>query len=587
MSTAPPQEVVDAIQSGITAVTRRVEVCEADGKLIWMPDGQTEYKPRLIDGAVAVNYNRDERRTADFSLDNKDNLLRPEPTHGFWYDKIIKAYRGVKYPTDPRPPRIAIVEYINTTEAYELRSFFMLMGNTRTDVLSNVTTLSQVREYDIIVSYTRVNTTTKATLLRDAFYAGKGVITIGCTFSEVHLPFVLTSTPNVGIAWNITPVAYDTPLSGGWTAETAPTIANGNQITAISSNATRVAQDASNSGATGIIALSDAGGRWFHFHPHRVQTQGKILLGKGVQWIRNFTAYRNWEVQIGEFMIDKITEANRPKIVKVNTRDYTKKMLNSKLEKSLSFAQGTPLEVVIASLAANTGITKMKIPASNKTLPARVDLERSTPRWAPAKDICNTNNFELYFDAQGYLTMRPFLDPSFSPIAHTFKTGKMSDGGNLVAFERSTNDSELFNHVVVTGERSTDGLLPFFGEAKNTTSGSPTRIDRIGDRMYPFSSTYFESDAQCLETAQNLLKLKSLESYEISFNSITYPWLEVGEIVELLDPDRLEIDPTRFLLDTLSIPMGLGAMSGTSKRITFVEDPAITALFTDPNQLAA
>lgn len=583
MSVSPPQSVIDAIQSGTTQVTRRVEICEADGVTRWDPEGDDEYQPRLSTGDISVDYSRDERRSGTFALSNRDGLLRPEPTRGFWYDKIIKAYRGVVFPTDSRPPRILIAEAQSTAAAYEFREILVRLGYTRTEVRTSVTSLAEVRDYDMVASYMKTGKTAKSGLLNDIFFSGRAVITVGDDFSGTELPFVLASTPNITKAWTTTPSLFDTPVAGGWSAETTGTTDSGTLLTALSGAATAVATDlhAGTPHYTAVIADSAAGGRWFHYHPHIIGTQGKILLGKAVKWLRNYVPFQDWEVQVGEFMIDRISEKNFPKVINITTRDYVKKMIGSKLEKSLSFAAGTPIETIVKAMAGNSGIFKTKIPATGKTLPARVDLERGTERWRVAADICKANGFELFFDAQGYLVMRPFIDPSFGPISHTFKTGKISEGGNLVEFERSTNDSELYNHVVVTGERDVEGALPYFGEAKNTTPGSPTRIDRIGDRMYPFTSSYFTSNAQCLETAHNLLKLHSLESYEMSFSSLVYPWLEAGEIVELLDPDRLDIDPTRFLMDSFNIPMGLGTMGGTAKRITFVEDPTITASFLD------
>lgn len=587
MSTAPPPEVLSAVYSGSTSITRRIELYQADGSTKWDPEGDNEYQPRLIDGSVSVDYTRDERRSADLQLDNRDNLLRPEPNRGLWYDKIIKAYRGVRYPTDPRPPKIVIIEELTTNSAYELREILVRMGYSRTDVRTNFTTLAEVKSYDIIVSYMKTGKTVKAGLLQQAFNSGKSVFTLGNDFSSTELPFVLASTPVASRVWNINPALFDSPLAGGWVSQATPTADAGVLLTVLDGATYPVATDLSGATThyTAMVKGNDAGGRWFHFHPHVIGTQGKILIAKGVEWLRNFTPYREWECQIGEFMIDSLSQANRPKIIKISSRDYAKKMLNSKLEKSASFAAGTPLEVLVKAMAANAGITKLRIPVSGKTLPSRVDIERGTERWRVAKDACNANSFELFFDAQGYLVMRPFLDPSFSPVAHVFKTGPLSEGGNLVSFERSTNDSRLYNHVVVTGEREGDGVLPFFGEAKNTTADSPTRIARIGDRSYFYTSSYFTSNAQCLETAHNLLKLQALESYEMNFSSINFHWLEVGEITEMLDPDALDIDPTRFLLDTLSIPMGLGAMSGTSKRVTFVQDDdyiaALNALESD------
>jgi hypothetical protein len=331
---------------------------------------------------------------------------------------------------------------------------------------------------------------------------------------------------------------------------------------------------------TAIIEESlTTGGRWFHYQPDSFGTQAKLLLANALNWLWAYEAYREWTTQVGEFVVDNIKEANFPHTVSITGRDYAKKCLTSKLEQSVSFAAGTPLVTLVLAVAANAGIVKFKLPDVDITLTERIDFERGTERWKVITLAANSHNFEVFFDSEGYLTMREYLDPSFSPIAQVFSTG---EEGNLVSWNRSVNDSRLYNHIIVTGENvesgEGDNQLPFFGEAINDEPSSPTRVSRIGDRAYFFTSSFFTSDQQCIDLARSWLKIHALESYELDWSSLVYPWLEVGTIVQFLDPLRLESDPTRFLLDTLTIPLDLGPMSATGKRVTFVEDSSLVGV---------
>lgn len=586
--TAIPPAVLKAIQASTSQITRRVEIYQADGETIWDPEGDDEYTPRMVDGSITVDYNRDERRSGDFSLDNRDKRLRPEPHHGFWYDKIIKPYRGIKYPTSTAPPAIVVVDAPSSTLAYQIRGVLASLGFDNTDVRLGVASISAVKDYDIFVSYNPTGAAISDTVIKQAFDTGKGVMTFGNQYGSANLPFVTATGAVVTKNVNLNPSTMDSPLAGGWVAQTTTAPDSTLLLTALSARAIPVATDLEGATThyTAIVADSDAGGRWFHFAPHQIQSQGKILVQKAVEWLIDWKPTSEWEMQIGEFMIDTINEARRPKLVKVGVRDYVKKMMLSKVEKSMSFPAGTPLITLVKSLAANAGIFKYRINVNSNgielTLPNRVDIERGTPRWQICKDACTQNSIELFFDNEGYLVMRNFIDPSFGPIAHTFKTGKISDGGNLVDYERSTDDSRLFNHIIVVGERENDTLLPFFAEVKNTNTASPTNIARIGDRlMDPVIGTYFTSNEQCAATAHNLMKVAALESYNISFSSIVYQWLEAGSIVRFLDPDALPTDPDRFLLDSFVIPMTLGPMTGTGKRVTLVLDESYVALTSD------
>lgn len=592
MSSTPSTAVIHAVESGTSTITRRVEIYESDGVTLWNPDPDNDPDfARLVDGSVSVDYTRDERRTLDLTLSNPDNLLRPDANGGLWYDKIIKVFRGVTYPVDQLPPSIAIVEHIDAgAVVYQFRSFLNLLGFTRTDVLLDAVTIDDVSGYDIIVSYSRTSHTTKGQLLADFYNSGGSVITISTGNSSADLPFVTTSsTAGTPITWGITPLTTDNPMAGVFVTESYPSTASGNVITGLDTTAQRVSVYTSGgytNHVTGIVAANNSGGKWFDLHmPYATGVQTQKLLKAGIMWTVNYTSVAAWEVQMGEFMIDNIADQNFPHQVKITGRDYTKKCLNSKFENAVTFAASTSLLTLIKSVATNAGITKFKLPAMSETLGSETSADRGTDRWSVMKDAANANGYEIFFDYQGYLVCRKYIDPSFGAITATFKTG--SDG-NLVTYDRSLNDSRLYNHICIYGDPA-DGdetRLPYFGEAKNTEPSSPTRIERIGDRYYSYASTFMTSDAQAQTLALAWLKIHALESYELSVGAIYYPWLEAGEIVEILDPDRTDTDPTRFLMDTITFPLSLGPMSLTAKRVTYVGDPNAGTDTSDEDQAA-
>lgn len=376
ISNVPPAAAVAAINSGFTKVTRRVEIYESDAETLWIPKN-SDTRSRLVDGSISVDYGRDERRTIDLTLSNEDNMLTSRNGEGFWYNKVLKVFRGVQY--------------------------------------------------------------------------------------------------------------------GG----------------------------------------------------------GEV-----------------WETQMGEFLIDRIDSDLRSNRIKVSGRDPWKKLMSSKLTKSVSFPPGTYVYELVRALAANAGITKLKIPFTNETLGTALDLERGTERGAVIKQAANSNNYDIYFDNQGFLTMEKFADPTLNPPVASFKTG--SDG-NLVDYQKSINDSRLYNHVIVYGDReAVEGgavLMPYYGESKNEDPNSPTNIDEIGDRVYTFASSFFTSDDQCQQLANSWLAIHSLETYEINWSSIYYPWLDVGRVVDVIEPDSDITTPTKFLLDTIDFPLSLAPMGATGKRV--------------------
>lgn len=272
--------------------------------------------------------------------------------------------------------------------------------------------------------------------------------------------------------------------------------------------------------------------------------------------------------QLGEFMIDRIDEDQFPHLVSVTGRDNTKRLLMAKFSQATAYAAGVPLEAVMSGLALNAGVTRTNFPTTGITLNNQFMYEAGVPRWEAAKALAEAHTMELFFDRFGVLTMRPFVDPTTTPVVFTFNTGT---DGNLVNYSKSTNDSQIHNHILVKGANTVlAGPVAF--SVENTEPSSATRIARLGRRTYVFDSKIVDTLAKAEELANALLKIMALESYELSWSSLVAPWIEVGNAVEFVDPRPSPFAPTRFLLTSVTIPLGIGeAMSAGAKRVTIVQ----------------
>lgn len=308
----------------------------------------------------------------------------------------------------------------------------------------------------------------------------------------------------------------------------------------------------------------------------------KIL--KAFWGIRYFDETRNkwarWETPLGEFMIDRLDYDRFPNAVKVVGRDYTKKCIVSRLSKTLSFPMGLRIEDIIIALAANAGVTKFAMPSTGQAYTSDLVFTRGTERWKVIQQLADLIGYEVFFRGDGRLTMQPYPDPSLSPIAWSFT---QDSGGTLIKYSKSSNDSRVFNHIVVTGAAlggepsDLGGAVTgstysevIFAEAKNTALGSPTRIDRIGDRVFPYESEFFTTVTQAQEYADTMLRIASLEEYAMSFESLILPWIDASSIIEIVQPDDEPYTPSRFLLSNFTIPMKLGSMTGSARRVTVV-----------------
>lgn len=387
----PEDRILLELTGGLVRIHRRVEIYEADGTTAYdIP----HWNGRLVDGAVTIDRDRDEKRACDFLLDNTDKALRNDPFDGFWHDKILKCFWGIRY--------------------------------------------------------------------------------------------------------------FDTTIA-----------------------------------------------KW-----------------------------RRWETQLGEFMIDRLDYDRFPNAVKVVGRDYTKKCITSRLAHSMTFPQGVTIDQIILALAANAGVKKFALPPTGQAYVEDLVFTRGTERWEVIKKLADLIGYEVYFRGDGYLTMKPYPDPTLDPLAWSFT---QDAGGTLIKYSKSSNDSRIFNHVIVTGAAiggepsSLGGAVTgsttsqvIFAEAKNTNPGSPTRIDRIGDRVLPYESEYFTTVEMAQAYANTMLRIASLEEYSVSFESLILPFLDASDIVQIKQADDDEYTPNRFLLSNLTIPMKLGPMSGTARRVTVV-----------------
>ena len=359
----PPTDVVDAIHGPVTRVTRRIDIYEPDRETLFYSNAG------IIDGSVSIDISRPERRAGAFTLDNLDGDLDPNNSGGFWYDKIIKVYRGVIY-------------------------------------------------------------------------------------------------------------------SGG-----------------------------------------------------------------------------DWETQIAELTIDDFDAQRHPGTLKITCRDYAARLLGSKVATSTTYPENHPIEEAIRDIAISGGlpIEQIDLPLTGESLGHEYVIEQETDRWAAMNEVAQSYNYELFFTADGMLTMREFADPYLEPAEYTFQTGPTE--GNLVDYNHKATLSRLRNHIVAVGESADQ--VPVFGEAVNDDPTSPTNTTRLGVRTEFYKSAFIETVAQAEEVANRKLKYSALEQYDVSLQAIVAPYIDAGIIVGFSEGGPAD----EYLLQQVNIPMLLEPMTANAGRV--------------------
>ncbi len=270
------------------------------------------------------------------------------------------------------------------------------------------------------------------------------------------------------------------------------------------------------------------------------------------------------EFQVGEFLIDSVDRPHFPDIVKITGRDYSKKLITSKLRRSVTYARGTPVNNVVRDIAVNAGIspTRLLLTPVNYTLGRKFSFERGDDRWKVIKDVTEAYSLETFFDRQGQLRMDKAQDPTTKGPVHVFKVGSE---GNVVSYSKQANDTRIYNHVIVSGESSE--TAPASWSVFNSESSSPTNVERLGFRTYVYTSPLITNSTQARSKAIELLNVMALEEFTLGFAARIVPTLEAGQVVQFVDPEPGAFEPIKYLLSNFTIPLALGPMTATGRRV--------------------
>lgn len=578
MPLPPRPDIQAAFLAPVVNITRRIEIYEQDGTTPWRQD---LWPDLLVGGNINLDYDRDERRTMDCELDNVNQDLNPEAGK-LWYDKRFKLFYGIRLDQDDRGVKVAIVEQnLADGQAFELKKHLSANGISEVHYLPTATEYEQVENYDVLVAVSSTQLQ-KTQFLSQCYNRGKGIVTFSMDQAFGSLPALIgnagTGTVVTGGDRVYAPSATGSAVSIGWDDWSTDSDTPYRKILAPASGAkiAAIMEDDNGQSVSAVSREDTDGRRWVHCVasdftedalPDGYEEFGRFV-SRAVTWTSAYEALEEWEIQLGEFMADSISLGQSYSTISVNGRDLTKMCQQSKFVVSTTFKAKTPIESVIKTVATNAGISKFKLPITDKILDKDMTWERGTSRWDVIRDVSHSNNYEVFFDNEGYLFMREFRDPLLTPPTLELSAGL---GGNLISRGGKTSDSQLFNHIVVVGESSDSSTPPVYAEAINTTPTSPTSVAEIGDRVAVTTLSMITTIQQAQKYANTLLAVSALEEFELDFEATMLPWIEAGDILEMKRSDSRYWGPDRYLLTNLSFPLDLTPMSGNGKRIEKVE----------------
>lgn len=140
------------------------------------------------------------------------------------------------------------------------------------------------------------------------------------------------------------------------------------------------------------------------------------------------------------------------------------------------------------------------------------------------------------------------------------------DGDDVMLAASGTASRDgTYNAVAATGQLpagapDTDPVP--FGVAYDLEPGSPTFWDGLfGHKPRFYSSPVMSTDAQCLAAAESILSRSKGLTRSLKFDAVAHPGLEPGDVVEFSTASTGPVEPGRYLVDTVSLPLGAGGMS--------------------------
>ena len=196
---------------------------------------------------------------------------------------------------------------------------------------------------------------------------------------------------------------------------------------------------------------------------------------------------------------------------------------------------------------------------TNYVLPGGHAFEQND-YWAALQDLCRNMGGDLHFDVSGQPRCTPIetLDGQRVPV----ETIDAGESGVLVDATHSYSREGVYNAVSVIGAAQEDAATPH-GVAYNLDPSSPLRYGGpFGKVIQVINDTSLTTDAQCYSRARTELARYTGLSYSLDFSAIPNPALDVGDFIKFVYPDETA---ELHQLATLSIPLGAGSYTGTSR----------------------
>jgi Domain of unknown function (DUF5047) len=224
--------------------------------------------------------------------------------------------------------------------------------------------------------------------------------------------------------------------------------------------------------------------------------------------------------------------------------------------------EGTPTTAAIADIARNRypGVVIDMAPSDHAvTVETTLGENTNNDPWRVLTgDLGVAAGLDVYFDAQGILTARPFIGATGAP-ERTFHDGV---GGTIVGGSRQLSGENLRNGCVVFGEGADGAQIRAerwdTNPASPTYAGNPVGSSAFGARPFVYENQLLNTYEQCLEVADLLLPKVLRLADSIGFQAIVDPTVDVSTWCAV-QVERPQVNAV-YAIHSVSIPLDPGGL---------------------------
>lgn len=173
----------------------------------------------------------------------------------------------------------------------------------------------------------------------------------------------------------------------------------------------------------------------------------------------------------------------------------------------------------------------------------------------------------VYYDTVGRLNVEPnetdLLDKD-KEILYKFD----QNNSDILGKSQEFKFTEVFNDILCVGA-TTNGYLAK-GRATNNNIKSDLCVQRIGKKTKVYEDTNYYSDGLCQDWANYLLRNNTILQTSFSLQTIPLYHLDVNKLITITNT-KYHLKEEKFLINSLSIPLGLGQMTISATSINELE----------------